>query len=253
MQTLKDLDNISMHNETFNLHAEYELFTASGKDALRTSGVIADPAMYPPDHDTRRGLGIFFFQEAIKQRSLPVMRAIHEAFPDEAVVYGLEESPVTQHVTFLELVGVVPHEEFEHSIRPLIPAYHRISARVFESMHPIHANFMGIAVNPTTIIMKGYPDDQYYNEVREVLREEIRKAGLPELKRRKVQIFHSTIARFIRPITDVEKLISLGEKFQDYDFGEDTFTSLHMASASWLMAESQIEKVYEYRLRSLEI
>lgn len=239
-----------MRNEIFNLHAEYELFTASGRVALRASGVSADPAMFPPDHDTRRGLGVFFFQEAIKHRSLPVMRAIHEAFPNEAVEYGLPGSPATQHVTFLELVGVVPHEEFEKSIRPLIPAYHRVSSKVFETMHPIHAYFMGIAVNPTTIIMKGYPDDQYYNEVREVLREEIRKAGLPELKRRKVQIFHSTIARFIRPIRNIEKLITLGKTFQDYDFGEDIFTTLHMASASWLMAESQIERLYEYRLLS---
>lgn len=237
-----------MESVKFDLVQEYAGFEEVGKRLLLENGVQADAEMWPPEQDTRRGLGVFFFQNGIRENSQVVLRELAAEFPEEMVVYGLPESPATQHVTFLELAGTMLREEFDMSTRPLISQFHQVVAETVRTLPPVRAVFRGLAVNPSTVIMKGYPESNAYNEVREVLRERIRAAGLPELKRRKVQIFHTTVARFKKPVRDVQRLIEVVGKYRDYDFGEDTFDRLEMACASWLMAPSQVERLEEYRL-----
>lgn len=231
-----------------SLLSEYRIYEQTGRLQLEKSGVVVDPLMLPISEDTRRGLGLFFFHEAIRNRSQPVLRAIAEQFPEETLVYDYDGSPARQHVTFLGLVGTEHLEDFTTEVETLIPEYRRVLDPIIGTMRPVKAYFRGIAVNPTTIIIKGYPDSPEFNHVRDEIIAKLTEEGLPRPHRRSL-LFHTTIARFIKPVSDIRRLLELSRTFSRYNFGEDTFSELHLSIASWVMAEEQVRTVTKYELQ----
>lgn len=233
----------------FDLAEEYQSFAQAGAAGLRLRGADTDEEMFPPEGDARRGLGLYFFQEKIRLASQPVLQILAREFPDEFVVYGLPGSPARQHVTFLELMEIRPPADFAREIRPVVPRFIEALEPVLHKLRSIRARFKGIVANESTIVLKGYPEDQSYNATREALRAAIVAAGLPVLNRRQVRIFHTTIARFRRPVHDVERLLALVAGFGETDFGAEVYSDLRLATGSVLMAESQIAEFYAWQCR----
>lgn len=231
--------------EQFDLRSEYELLQKQGRQSLRQDGVHADDLL-PEENDKRRGLGLFFWQNVLVSATQPFLEKIHQKFAEEIVLYGFPGSPARQHVTLLELVAT--QINYEPNFQELERKFEAVCRPILEKAHPITARFGGLAVNSGVILLKGYPVDNSFNDLRVQLREAIDKAGLPPLKRRNVQIFHTTVGRFLKPIKDVGKLIELIGEFNEYEVGDDVYKDLHLVRASWLMSESQTCNLADYHL-----
>lgn len=235
-----------MHkSEQFNLEAEYKLMWEQGKTSLRENGVSSQDLL-PVENDKRQGLGLFFWQNELLPATQPFLETIHNHFPEEIVLYGFADSPAHQHVTLLELIST--QDDYATTYQKYEDDFAKVCGKVLKNAKPIKAVFKGFVANPSCIIIKGYPEDNSFNEMREQLREAIEKAGLPPLNRRKVQIFHTTVGRFLKPIKDIEKLISVIDELNNVEIGEDTFRNLHLVRASWLMAETQTKTLANFRL-----
>lgn len=232
--------------EQFDLRKEYELLWEQGKRSLRERGVITENLL-PPEKDLRRGLGLYFWQRDLVPATQPFLEKIHRELPDEVVLYGFPDSPARQHLSFLGLVAT--QEDYESRFQHLEEDFDAVCRLILEKTPPIEAEFKGFAANSDCLLMKGYPGDNSFNETRDELREEIVKAGLPPLLRGKVQIFHTTVGRFLKPIRDVERLIALVEDFNEVEIGKDVFRDLHLGRTSWLMGNSQTTNLADYQLR----
>lgn len=233
--------------ERFNIRLEYDNLWQSGQEALKMKGVAFDSELLPANLDKRKGLGLFFWQDRLVANTQPVLKALHEQFPDQIILYSFPGSPARQHITLLEMVG--PTQEYEDKYQDLEAKFQEVCRPIIDQVPAVKANFTGIAATPSVILLKGEPVDNTFNLFRERLREAIEKAGLPPLLRRKVTIFHTTLGRFVKPVEDIDKLISLIRSFNSYRVGEDTFFDLQMIRASWLMAESQVTTLANFRLK----
>ncbi|MFH0859329.1 MAG: hypothetical protein V1868_01805 [Patescibacteria group bacterium] len=231
----------------FNLSEEYRSFWSEGKNTILTKGVNIVPGLLPVKEDKRRGLGLFFWQSKIKDKTQNILQLLQSEFPDELAIYGLPKSPAQQHITFLELIATQP--DYESTYQHLEPKYLEIAQEVLKQASPIKAEFRGVIANQDTIVIKGFPINDDYNNIREELRSKIAEVGLPPLKRRKVKIFHTTIARFLKPIKEAEKFVKLIDSLKDVEIGEDTYQTVHLTRASWLMAKQQVSDLDSIKLR----
>lgn len=225
----------------FDFASEYQDLWKFGRQAILEKGVAFDPQLLPTNGDSRRGLGLFSWQEDLIPKTQPILDVLHEAFPSEIVLFGHPSSPARQHVTLLELNSVGTDDPRDLAI--LAAKYQEVCWPVLSKMPPIRATFRGVVASQSAILIKGFPVNNEVNAIREKLRAEIIRAGLPELNRRKVQILHSTIGRFVRSIEDPKKLVALIDSMLDTEIGETVFDNVDLMIASWLMADNQTELI----------
>lgn len=233
--------------ETFNLQNEYAELYQQGQRSLRENGVTVDPQLFPIEHDDRRGLGLFFWQSKLIPSTQVFLDTLHREFPDEILLYGYPTSPARQHVTLLELVNA--HSNYANDHQALEEKFKDVVAPILATAPPIKATFQGLVVNSSGLLIKGYPTDNAFNTLRESLRTAIAAAGLPPLKRRKVQIFHTSVGRFIQPIQDIDRLIRVVDQFKEFPIGEDVYAHLYLLRASWSMADAHTHTIADFSLQ----
>jgi hypothetical protein len=235
--------------ENFSLADEYKDYWAEGKKRLESGEVEVLEGLFPLEKDKRKSLGLFFWQDKIKKATLPYLEELKHKYPEEIIFYGSDNSPARQHITFLELIKTSEGWEDEEVVRQaLTDGFKEVCDQTLSKMPPIRAKFQGFAANSNTIISKGYPENNAFNEFRGELRRAIEKAGLPPLMRREVKIFHSTVGRYTAPIKNPKKLLHFIEKYEEVSLGIDVFDTLYLSTASWLMAEGQVRVIKKYEL-----
>lgn len=222
----------------FDLATEYSLMWEAGKQSLRQDGVQSDELLLPVDQDPRRGLGWFFWQNKISEATQPFLEIIHQHFPDHTLLYGFPNSLARQHTTLLELAST--QDNYLDKYLELEAKFLTVCLPILQQLPPLKVEFRGFVANRSGIYLKGYPENNTFNQIRVQLRQAIQDANLPPLGRRNVQIFHTTIARFIKPIDDIQKLLSIINEHSNDELGIDTFSDLRLIRASWPMATSQI-------------
>ncbi len=140
------------------------------------------------------------------------------------------------HVTVVSLIsardGYAPGEEAVRRCQACVRA-------AFAPIPPFTIAFEGLIASPTGLLLKGYYD-QGLDTMRTRIREEAARRGLPLLERYETLSAHVSLARYIRPETDREKVESLVWKYKDCLFEEYPVRDLVLVHHDWYNHDSRL-------------
>jgi len=214
-----------------NLQEHYnQLYTTSAKVILEEKYKIDD--QINDASDSRFGITLLIRpNDEVKaqiQLFLNELRAI------DSKQYYYTNSDI--HITVMSIISC--YEGFTlDKIR--IEEYIEIIQKSLLDVDKIKINFNGVTASPSAIMIQGFPSDLSLNNLRDKLRENFKKSTLQQSidSRYAIATAHSTVVRFQEKIENPKKLISVVEKFRDYDFGEFTVDKLELVYNDWYQRE----------------
>ncbi len=214
-----------------NLQEHYnQLYTTSAKVILEEKYKIDD--QINDASDSRFGITLLIRpNDEVKaqiQLFLNELRAI------DSKQYYYTNSDI--HITVMSIISC--YEGFTlNKIR--IEEYIEIIQKSLLDVDKIKINFNGVTASPSAIMIQGFPSDLSLNNLRDKLRENFKKSTLQQSidSRYAIATAHSTVVRFQEKIENPKKLISVVEKFRDYDFGEFTVDKLELVYNDWYQRE----------------
>ncbi|HNY27297.1 MAG TPA: hypothetical protein PKH31_07950 [Candidatus Sumerlaeota bacterium] len=213
-----------IHTQGMQLLAEGKIPGDPNLDADRGSGDKVRPG------DRRRGLALL-----IPLVPGEALRALLDdwrgRFP-EWYVYPDRDL----HVTGVSLIsardGYAPGEE---EVREYLDCV-RVA---LEPIPPFTIAFEGIIASPTGLLLKGYYE-QGLDTMRTRIRQEAARRGLPLLERYETLSAHVSLARYIRPEADREKVESLVRECEGRAFGEQPVRNLVLVHHDWYNHASRL-------------
>jgi 2'-5' RNA ligase len=211
----------------------YARIHAQGMQLLAEGQIPGDPYLdsgsdAPPD--TRRGLTLLFpLEPHAPLRSL--LADWRGRFP-EWYVYPDRDL----HVTGVSLIsardGYVPDVE-------TVQRYLDCVRAALVSLPPFAIAFEGIIASPTGLLLKGYYE-QGLDEMRARIRAEAARRGLPLHERYETLSAHVSLARYIRPETDLPKIERLVREYEGRAFGEYPVRDLLYVHQDWYNRNSRV-------------
>lgn len=112
----------------------------------------------------------------------------------------------------------------------------------------LEINFQGITASTSAIMIQGFTNSDSLNDLRNNLRTNFQGSGLEESidKRYAIQTAHSTVVRFQKPIKNKEELISILERYRDYNFGKFKVESYYLVYNDWYQREKWVKELYKF-------
>jgi 2'-5' RNA ligase len=227
-------------NETQQI---YEQLWQKAASAFAAGRPGIDPHLPDKAHDSRRGVTLLLRPNQAVQRSINAfLGELAEVAPGQ-YFYRPEEF----HVTVL---SIVPGSElWRDKIRPLI-TYRSIVSKVLKAHREFSIGFRGITASANAVMVQGFPAADTLRQIRDHLREELRKNNMADELARKYQIqtAHLTIMRFCRLDTDWNRIRTLLEANRETPFGETRVQSLQLVLTDWYASAERIMLLEEYKL-----
>lgn len=129
-----------------------------------------------------------------------------------------------------------------------IPQYISMIEKSLMGISDLEIKLQGITASPSAIMIQGFPDSNSLNDLRNNIRTNFQGSGLEESidKRYAIQTVHSTVARFKKPIKNKEKLISILEKYRNYNFGKFKVESYYLVYNDWYQREKWVKELHKF-------
>ncbi len=155
--------------------------------------------------------------------------------------------PGELHITVLSLFTAT--EDFQPYFDK-IPIYLAALAPVLSTTQRFTIYFRGISATKNTVMVQGFPQDETLERLRDGIRDALRSNGLGEGldQRYRIVTAHTSILRFRTAPRDPEQLVSVLERYREYDFGELPVESLQFVKNDWYMSADKVEVLREYQL-----
>jgi len=221
----------------------YERLWQEAALALAGGRPTIDPHLPDKTRDPRRGLTLMLRPEPAVQRSIA-------KFVDELAIVAPGQyfyRPEELHVTVL---SIVPGSElWRDKIGPL-PTYQSLVSKVLKAHREFSIGFQGLTASASAVMVQGFPVGDTLAQIRDDLREELKKNHVAdELARKyKIQTAHLTIMRFCRPDTDWQRLKSLLEANRTISFGESRVRRMQLVLTDWYASAERVQVLAEYSL-----
>lgn len=155
--------------------------------------------------------------------------------------------PEGLHVTIL---AVIPGSEaWRDKIRDLA-AIHAVISKVLRRRRPFVISFRGITASPDAVMIQGFPKNEALMDIRDELREILRKNQLGgDLDRRyKINTAHITAMRFGSARVDWKTFVDLLKANRRTDFGETRARKLQLLWSDWYASARSVRTIQEYPL-----
>ncbi|MEH0153345.1 2'-5' RNA ligase family protein [Limibacter armeniacum] len=151
------------------------------------------------------------------------------------------------HVTVMSIISC--YEGFDLS-QIVIDDYIKVISKSIENCSPFDITFKGLTASPSCIMLQGFLEDEMLNNIRENLRKQFQNADLEQSidKRYAIQTAHSTIFRLRDQLANKEELLSIIEKYRDFDFGTFTVDKLEFVYNDWYQRDDRVTKLHEFKL-----
>ena len=237
------LDQIRQNTARDRLRMRYDLLWSGTIERIRAGKVELDPVLEAQAQDQRRGLTVIARPSlAVRQRVAVFLRQLRRIEPTQYYY-----SPFEFHITILSLfTATVKHEAF-------ISQTEQYSSAVDSALRkalPIRIEFKGVTASPGTIMIQGFFETDALNDVRDVLRGQLRARGLADgLDRRyRLESAHMTVARFCAPLCESKRFAAVLELARGRSFGAFTIRRLSLVKNDWYMSHRVTETLKRYRL-----
>ena len=202
-----------------------------------------DPHLPEKGRDLRRGLTLAFRPSRTVQASI-------DAFLDKLKEVGPSQyfyRPEEFHVTVLAIIpGSARWQDQIHHL----PEYQACAKTVLSRQRSFSVEFRGVTASRGAVMIQGFPGDDTLSNIREELREELRRRKLGQLLdfRYKIISAHMTAMRFCDARADWQSLLALLEENRTTRFGETRVTSLELILGDWYASANTVRTIEKYSL-----
>ncbi len=209
---------------------------------IRSGEYKIDTMMDSPDDD-RRGITLLFRPSAeVRKKISRILDTLRQLEPNQ---YYYPESDM--HVTVLSIISCYPGF---HLSSLDVPAYIRILQKALSGSKGFTLNFRGVTASPSCIMIRGFPENNALNGIRNTIRSIFKTSSLENSidKRYELQTAHSTVLRFKERLSDIPKFLESLELYRDFDFGSCTVDSLEFVVNDWYLRERNTKKLFSFSL-----
>ncbi|MBD8489934.1 mutarotase [Echinicola sp. CAU 1574] len=218
-----------------DLNKHYDQLFENSLIKVKTDQYEIDKQIQSPS-DSRRGLTLLarpsLETKGQIQKFLVILKGLE---PDQ---YYYPDSDL--HMTVLSIISCYVGFELKN-IR--VPDYIELVQKSLKGVQPFKIKLKGGTFSPAGILVKGYPENNTLQQLRNQLRDNFKGADLEQSldKRYAIQTAHSTIMRFSSPLLRKEQLIAKIEQYKDHDFGSFTVDSLELVYNDWYQRDSKVK------------
>ena len=155
--------------------------------------------------------------------------------------------PDELHVTVMTLVSA--SDSFDLRRAP-IATYHAALGQLFRRAYQFSIRFRGLTASPSAVLIQGFVDNHYLNQLREAIRQELGHAGLADHLdvRYRIATAHCTTMRFRARPRDLPRLVRQLRAARERNFGSATIDRIDFVANDWYMARDRVQLLASYRL-----
>lgn len=224
-----------------NLPEHYETLYNESIAKIK-SGSIQTDDLIDSASDERYGITLRIRPDTdITKRILDFLKSLRQVDPDQ---YYYRESDI--HVTVMSIISCYNGFDLQ---RVAIPDYIQVIEQNIASKN-IAIRFNGITASISCIMLRGFPEDDTLNSIRNSLRANFKNSDLEQSidKRYSIQTAHSTVVRFRKPIAYLEEYLRILEIYRDHDFGTLSTNTLELVHNDWYHRTERTKLLYKFSL-----
>ncbi|WP_209332642.1 hypothetical protein [Lunatimonas salinarum] len=226
-----------------DLRAHYDLLDLEAREAVGRVGFGFDAQIDDPDDD-RRGLTLLLRPNENMARSFDrFTTAIEEVLPGH---YSYNRSDF--HVTVMPIVSCYSGFSLD---RLTVEAYLQLIKGATGAVGVIPIRFIGVFMSQSCLMIRGYPQNDELEKLRNNLRETFGTSNLEQSldKRYKLVTAHSTVVRFKQSVKPPPAFWEVMRYFEAFDFGVQVFEELEFVFNDWYQRADLVQLLAAYRLR----
>ena len=212
---------------SFELERHYKNIHANGLKLVKSGSYFIDKNIYNPE-DLRRGITLLARPD--KKVSSQIHTILQEIKGIEPLQYAYP--PDDFHITIMSIISC--YSGF-HLDKINTQDYISVIRKSLSTIHNFRIHLKGISLNPSGILVNGYPEDDTLEILRNSLREHFKQTDLTQSldKRYTIKTAHSTILRFQNRIQYPDELIEFIEKHRDTEFGTFHVKNIALVFNDW--------------------
>lgn len=148
------------------------------------------------------------------------------------------------HITVMSIISC--YEGFEINNIDL-PKYIDLIRKCLVT-EDINIQFKGLTASDSCIMVQGFMNNNYLNEIRDNLRAAFKNSNLEQSldKRYSIQTAHSTVVRFKNKFEEKDAFLKLIEKYKHFDFGSFNVNHFELVSNDWYQRDEFVRKLYDF-------
>jgi len=194
------------------------------------------------DADNRFGITLVIRPDAATNHKIQHFLAEAKAYePDQ---YYYQNADI--HITLMSIISC--YDGFD--LKDInVQDYIDIIKKVLIRHKPFKIQFKGLTASPSCILVQGFLTD-ILNEIRYDLRADFKNSDLQQSidKRYAIQTAHATVIRFRSELIHTNALLSLIEKYRDFDFGTFEVKEIELVYNDWYQRERFVKNLHQFSL-----
>ena len=151
------------------------------------------------------------------------------------------------HITLLSIISCYEGFNLE-SIA--VQDYVKIIQESLIDLPEIKIKFRGITASPSAVMIQGFPTDESLHTLRDKLRANFKKSTLQQSidSRYSIATAHLTVVRFQEKLENAEQVVTIMEKFRDYDFGEFIVDKIELVYNDWYQRRENTKLLADFKI-----
>lgn len=226
-----------------NLTAIYDNLYREFQTRLRSNDIQPDLNI-DNIHDNRYGISLIIKpSQTVTQSFLDFQNAVRAIDPQQ-YFYVKDEI----HITVLSLISCRADLKI-HDVS--INDYRTVIQSALDGIPPFNVTFRGVSASDTAIMVKGFPQTNTLDTLRNRLRMEFQKSGLFQTidERYRLSTAHATIIRLRKEVSSIESLTQVLNKYADYQFGTLEVDSLLLTYNDWYHKSANVQVLDNFALK----
>tara|TARA_R110002050_G_scaffold110892_3_gene223613 strand:- start:23709 stop:24395 length:687 start_codon:yes stop_codon:yes gene_type:complete len=210
-----------------DLDLHYENLWSEAVSQFHQNNFEIDP-LIDSTADQRRGITLLIRPtKQVKKNILKFTTALKKVAPNQ-YYYPLSDI----HITIMSIISCYEGFDLSHFN---ISAYIQLIHLSIENTNQNQIHFKGITASNSCIMLRGFPQNDTLNVIRNNLRVNFGNTELENSmdKRYKIMTAHSTVVRFKENVTKTNELLHILEKYRDFDFGSFDVSSYELVYNDW--------------------
>jgi 2'-5' RNA ligase len=130
----------------------------------------------------------------------------------------------------------------------LIAAYERALGEALAELDasPFAIRFEGVTATPEAVLIRGFPEHDQLNRLREKIFAKMAARGLPVKQRYPPTMAHVTVMRFRQPGANLAMLAESLRANRNRFFGTSTVRQIEMVENDWYMSPDRLRPIRSY-------
>ncbi|GGZ38596.1 hypothetical protein GCM10007049_34690 [Echinicola pacifica] len=218
-----------------DLKAHYQSLFDASMQKLELGQYEMDSLIDSP-RDLRRGITVLARPDAATSEEIIGFLGELKSLDPQQYYYPAPDL----HLTILSLISCYSGFQLDQ-IQP--EEYIQLIQSSLTGLSPFRVRFQGVTLSPAGLLVKGYPEDQSLQYLREVLRYNFKASPLEQSldKRYTIQTAHSTIMRYRKPLAKISEFMAFVQENKDRDFGSFEISCVELVYNDWYQRAQNVQ------------